>query len=165
MAELTKIESKLGEVVGLAMAAQAATRAVAKLARADKEPGVVEMLRRMQEEAKEAEQRGKAAAATFDGKKAAILKEARETKQKAAEMMDTYLDEESDALDGLEFLTMAEAGEVGHWEILGHFNKRARHAEITELVAWGFPIQKRHLTEVRASSLQLVDKESPDELS
>jgi hypothetical protein len=165
MAELTKIESKLGEVVGLAMAAQAATRTVAKLARADKEPGVVEMLKRMQAEAKEAEQRGKTAASTFNGKKAAILKEARETKEKAAEMIEIYLDDESDTLDGLEFLTMAEAGEVGHWEILGHFNKRARHPKIAELVVWGFPIQKRHLTEVRASSLQLVDKESPDEPS
>ena len=29
-------------------------------------------------------------------------------------MMSTYLDEDSDALDGFEFLTMAEAGEVGH---------------------------------------------------
>ena len=59
MAELTKLESKLGEVVGLAMAAQAATRAVSKLARADGERGVVAMLRRMQDEAKQAEQRGR----------------------------------------------------------------------------------------------------------
>ncbi len=165
MAELTNLESKLGEVVGLAMAAQVATRAVAKLARADKERGVVEMLKLVQEDAKEAEQRGKSAATTFEGKKSAILKEARETKEKAAQMMATYLDEESDTLDGLEFLTMAEAGEVGHWEILARFNKRARHAEIKELVSWGFPIQKRHLTDVRASSLQLVDKEDPNEAS
>ena len=40
-------------------------------------------------------------------------------------MMKTYLDEASDALDGFEFLTMAEAGEVGHWEILGTLNERA----------------------------------------
>jgi hypothetical protein len=163
MAELTNLESKLGEVVGLAMAAQAATRTVAKLARAEKETGVVELLKRMQAEAREAEQRGKAAAERFEGKKSAILREARETKQKAAEMMSTYLDVESDTLDGLEFLTMAEAGEVGHWEILGRFNKRARNPEVKELVSWGFPIQKRHLTDVRASSLQLVDQEDPDE--
>jgi len=36
LAELTNLESKLGEVVGLAMAAQAATKKVATLARADK---------------------------------------------------------------------------------------------------------------------------------
>lgn len=29
-------------------------------------------------------------------------------------MMSTYLGDDSDGLDGLEFMTMAEAGEVGH---------------------------------------------------
>jgi hypothetical protein len=161
MAELTNLESKLGEVVGLAMAAQAATKKVSTLARKEKNTGLVEMLTKMNGEAKEAEQRGRAAAETFEGKKSAILKEAREVKQKGAEMMSTYLDGESDALDGLEFLTMAEAGEVGHWEILARFNKRARHSEIKELVSWGLPIQKRHLSDVRASSLQIVDQEDP----
>jgi hypothetical protein len=163
--ELTNLESKLGEVVGLAMAAQAATREIAKLARQDKEKGMVEMLRRMQQEAKEAERRGKEAAATFEGKKTAILKEAREVKEKGAQMLQTYIDEESDTLDGLEFLTMAEAGEVGHWEILGTMNKRARNREVRELVSWGLPIQKRHLKEARASSLQLAAEEDPNESS
>ena len=62
MAELTNIEAKLGEVVGLAIAAQVATKAVARLARADKELGIAELLKRMQAEAKEAEQRGTSAA-------------------------------------------------------------------------------------------------------
>ncbi len=163
MAELTNLESKLGEVVGLAMAAQAATKQVRKLARADKQAGLVEMLERMNAEAKEAEQRGRVVADTFEGKKSAILAEARETKKKGAEMMSTYLDEESDSLDGLEFLTMAEAGEVGHWEILARFNKRARHPGIKELTAWGMPLQKRHLSDVRACSLQIVDQEDPTE--
>ncbi len=163
MAELTNLESKLGEIVGLAMAAQAATKQVRKLARADKQAGLVEMLERMNAEAKEAEQRGRVVADTFEGKKSAILAEARETKKKGAEMMSTYLDEESDSLDGLEFLTMAEAGEVGHWEILARFNKRARHPGIKELTAWGMPLQKRHLSDVRACSLQIVDQEDPTE--
>jgi hypothetical protein len=165
VAELTNLETKLGEVIGLAMAAQAATKSVAKLARADKRTGLVESLNKMHGEAKEAEQRGKEIAGTFDGKKSAILKEARSVKEKGAEMMGTYLDEESDTLDGLEFLTMAEAGEVGHWEILARFNKRARHPEIRELTSWGLPIQKRHLSDVRASSLQIVDNEEPDAVS
>ena len=33
-------------------------------------------------------------------------------------MLEIYLDADSDVLDGFEFLTMAEAGEVGHWEVL-----------------------------------------------
>jgi hypothetical protein len=163
MTELTNLESKLGEVVGLAMAAQAATKKVATLARKEKRTGLVATLQRMQQEAKEAETRGTEVAGSIEGKKTAILKEAREVKQKAAEMMSTYLDEESDALDGLEFLTMAEAGEVGHWEILAHLNKRSRHPGIKELTSWGIPIQQHHLTEVRGSSLQLADEEDPNE--
>jgi hypothetical protein len=163
MAELTNLEAKLGEVVGLAMAAQVATRTVSKLARADGERGVEAMLKRMNAEAKEAEQRGKSAAASFDGKKTAILAEAREVKEKGAEMLEIYLDEDSETLDGLEFLTMAEAGEVGHWEILAHLNKRARESSVKELTSWGLPIQKRHLIDVRASSLQLADAEDPSE--
>ena len=165
MAELTNLESKLGEVVGLAMAAQAATKKVATLARKDKRTGLVATLEKMNEEAREAEQRGMEIAESFEGKKSAILKEAREVKQKGAEMLSTYLDEESDTLDGLEFLAMAEAGEVAHWEILARFNKRARHPEIKELTSWGMPLQKRHVTDVRASSLQLVDEEDPTEAS
>ena len=41
---------------------------------------------------------------------------------------------EKEALDGFEFLTMAEAGEVGHWEILGTLNRRAGKNEVSELV-------------------------------
>ncbi|HEY0414935.1 MAG TPA: hypothetical protein VGC78_01000 [Gaiellaceae bacterium] len=163
MAELSNLESKLGEVVGLAMASQAATRKVATLARKEQRSGLAALLQKMQAEAKEAEQRGREVAGTIDGKKSAILAEARQVKQKGTQMMDTYLDEESDALDGLEFLTMAEAGEAGHWEILAHLNKRARHPGVKQLTSWGMPIQKRHLTDIRASSLQLADNEDPNE--
>ena len=34
-------------------------------------------------------------------------------------MMRTYLGEDADALDGFEFLIMAEAAELGHWQIVG----------------------------------------------
>jgi hypothetical protein len=163
VAELTNLETKLGEVVGLAMAAQAATKKVSTLARKEKRSDLVDLLRRMHQEAKEAEERGTSVADSFEGKKSAILKEAREVKKKGAEMISTYLDEESDALDGLEFLTMAEAGEVGHWEILARFNRAARHPEVKALTTWGVPIQKRHLADVRAASLRIVDEEDPDE--
>jgi hypothetical protein len=163
VAELTNLESKLGEVVGLAMAAQTATKKVSTLARKDKRTGLVALLQKMHDEAKEAERRGREVADTFDGKKSAIIKEAQQVKKKGSSMLATYLDSESDSLDGLEFLTMAEAGEVGHWEILAHLNKRARHPGVKDLTSWGLPIQKRHLTDVRASSLQIADAEDPSE--
>jgi hypothetical protein len=161
MAELTNLESKLGEVLGLAMAAQGATEKVTKLD--DLEADLAKTLERMREEAKEAEERATELAGTFEGKKTAILDEAREVKQKASAMMQDYLDRASDALDGFEFLTMAEAGEVAHWEILKKLNERARHSGVQELVEWGIPIQQRHLEDVRQGSLKLAAEEDPND--
>jgi hypothetical protein len=73
--------------------------------------------------------------------------------------MKTYLERDSDELDGFEFLTMAEAGEVGHWSVLQELNKQARHQGVKQLVATHLPIQKRHLKDVMAASLQLAAKE------
>jgi hypothetical protein len=165
MAELTNMETKLGEVLGLAMAAQDATKKVKSLFRDDGKDGLAEGLERMHREAAEAEERGTALAGSFEGKKTAILDEARDVKQKAQQMMETYLDKASDALDGFEFLTMAEAGEVGHWEILGILNERARHAGIDEYVRWGLPIQRRHLEQAQSSSLELASEEDPNEVA
>jgi len=163
VAELTNLESKLGEVIGLAMAAQGATEKVSKL---DELDGDLEQeLERMRSEAKEAEERATEVASSFEGKKTAILEEAREVKQKATEMMQDYLDRASDALDGFEFLTMAEAGEVGHWEILKTLNERARNSGVQSLVEWGIPIQQRHLDTVRQGSLKLAAEEDPNETS
>jgi hypothetical protein len=161
MAELTNLESKLSEVLGLAMAAQGATQKVKKLP--DLEGDLATTLDRMRQEAKEAEERAKEVATSFEGKKTAILREAREVKQKATDMMQDYLDRASDALDGFEFLTMAEAGEVGHWEILKTLNERARNAGVGELVEWGIPIQQRHFEEARQGSLRLASEEDPNE--
>jgi hypothetical protein len=165
MAELTNLESKLGEVVGLAMAAQEAGQKVTKLAQGDGNDDLVRELERMRGEAKETEERGTEVAGLFEGKKTAILDEANEVKQKAKQMMKTYLDDAADALDGFEVLTMAEAGEVGHWEILGTLNERARKSEVSELVDWALPIQKRHLETVRKASLELASEEDPNETS
>jgi hypothetical protein len=163
VAQLTNLETKLGEVLGLAMAAQGATKKVKKLA--GLEDDLAMALERMYEEAKQAEERATKVAGDFEGKKTAILDEAREVKQKATEMMQDYLAGEADALDGFEFLTMAEAGEVGHWEILKTLNERARNAGVQDLVEWGIPIQQRHFEQVRKGSLKLAAEEDPNETS
>ena len=125
MAELTVMESKIGEVAGLAMAAKSATSKVMRLAK-DSDEQLVGLLMQMNEEAAETEKRCTALAGSFEGKKTAILEEAKETKDKGAKMLEIYLDADSDVLDGFEFLTMAEAGEVGHWEILEQIANTAR---------------------------------------
>ena len=159
MAELTTLEEKLAEVTGLAQAAQEATTKVESLV--DDEE-LAAKLQQMRGEAEETEQRCTRLADDRDGKKTAILEKAQETKNEAAEMMSTYLGSDSDDLDGFEFLTMAEAGEVGHWEILGKLNEKAGEEEVRELVEWALPIQERHLSDVRQGSLRLADAQDPN---
>ena len=133
MAELTVLEEKLAEVIGLAMAAQGATEKVESLTE-DEE--LTQQLERMHEEA-------------------------RETKAEATEMMSTYLGDDADDLDGFEFLTMAEAGEVGHWSVLGKLNEQAGDERLRELVDWALPIQERHFEDVKAGTLKLAADEDP----
>jgi hypothetical protein len=159
MAELTTLEEKLAEVTGLAKAAQEATKRIEGLV---DDEDLVNQLHRMREEAEETERRCTELAEERDGKKTAILEKAQETKNEAAEMMSTYLGSDADDLDGFEFLTMAEAGEVGHWEILGKLNEKAGEAELRELVDWALPIQERHLRDARQGSLALAAEEDPN---
>jgi hypothetical protein len=162
VAELTKLESKLGEVTGLAMAAQAATSKVVSLAK-EEHPELVSRLEQMKEEAAETERRCTELAGTFEGKKTAILDEAQATKKKGADMLSTYLDSDADTLDGFEFLTMAEAGEVGHWSVLEKLGERAGSQPVRELVGWALPIQQGHFAGVSQTSLELASQEDPTE--
>jgi hypothetical protein len=158
MADLTTLEEKLAEVTGLAGAAQETTKKVEAMLDGG---SLAEALRQMREEAEETEGRCVELAEGRDGKKTAILEKAQETKNEATEMMRTYLGEDSDELDGFEFLIMAEAGEVGHWAILGKLNESAGEDNVQKLVDWALPIQERHLTTVRDGSLELAAEEDP----
>ena len=162
MAELTTLEEKLGEVMGLAQAAQGATERVEGMVQ---DGEIASTLQKMREEAAETERRCTELADARDGKKTVILEKARETKTEAIEMMRTYLGGDSDGLDGFEFLTMAEAGEVGHWAVLGKLNETAGEIEIKDLVEWALPIQERHFSDVKDSSLKLAGEKDPYEES
>ena len=162
MAELTTLEEKLAEVLGLAQAAQGATEKIEGLV---EDEGIASALRQMREEAEETERRCTELVDNRDGKKTAILEKAQETKGEANEMLSTYLGGDSDGLDGFEFLTMAEAGEVGHWAVLEKLNESAGEAELRELVEWALPIQERHFSEAKEGSLKLAAEKDPYEES
>ena len=160
MAELTTLEEKLAEVLGLAQAAQGATEKVEGLIEDEEIAGA---LRQMRGEAEETERRCTEIAEERDGKKTAILEKAQETKGEATEMMSTYLGGEADGLDGFEFLTMAEAGEAGHLAVLGKLNESAGEDRVRELVEWALPIQERHFSQVKECSLELAAEKDPYE--
>jgi phosphate starvation-inducible protein PhoH len=162
MAELTHLDEKLAEVLGLAQAAQTATKKVATLARKEKDTELVELMGQLSDQAAKIEQRCDVVAGSREGMRTAITKKARETKSQVVGFMRTYL-EDAEALDGLEFLSMAEAGEMAHWEILATLNETAKDRALASLVKFALPLQKALVDAVREHSLRLAADEDPSE--
>ena len=156
MAELTPLEEKLGEVLGLAQAAQEATKTVAGMEGGD---DYAEQLERMGREAEDVEQRTDEMVDAIDGKKTAIREKAAETKSSAIEMMRTYLAGEEEALDGFEFLTMAEAAETGHWEIVREMASATGADSARALADDVVDLQQSHMDAVREACLALAREE------
>ena len=157
MAELTPLDEKLGEVLGLAQAAQAATDTVRRMEGADAFAGDLDEMRT---QAEETEQRTATLVDTLEGRKTAIREKARETKSEASEMMKTYLSGEEEALDGFEFLSMAEAGELCHWEIVETMSRAIDAGDVKRLASWAVGVQRRHFDGVRETSLKLAETEA-----
>lgn len=164
MAELTVLDEKLAEVLGLAQAAQAATKKVATLARKEKETDLLELMQQMGDEAAKVQQRCDVVAGSREGMRTAINKKARETKAELVGFMKTYL-EDAEALDGLEFLSMAEAGEMAHWEILAKLNETAGDKRVAGVVNYALPMQQAHVHAVREHALRLAANEDPSHIA
>lgn len=156
MADLTPLEEKLAEVLGLAQAAQTATATVAKMDGAD---AFSDDLGAMRRQAEETERRTDELVDRLDGRKTAIREKARETKSEAGEMMKAYLEGEEEALDGFEFLSMAEAGELCHWEIVGEMASKLGDSSAKQLAEWAVPVQRGHIEAVRRAALALAAEE------
>jgi ferritin-like metal-binding protein YciE len=70
---------------------------------------------------------------------------AEETSQKASQMMQTYLGEDPDTLDALEFLCLAEGGEVTHYEVLSEMAKELKEKKLATEVRSILKEEKEHL--------------------
>jgi len=155
MAELTMLEDKIGEVIGLAMASKGATDKCLKFV---DDPRVAKSVQKMHDDAAKVEDLGTELVSSYTGKKTAILEKARETKTEVVDMMNTYLGDKPDALDCLEFLTMAEAGEVGHWRVVQTMNEQVHDRELQELIDFVLPMQEEHF-QLTLSGSQLLAAE------
>lgn len=94
MADLTPLDEKLAEVLGLAQAARSAAETVGSMEDA---AGFADDLQRMRQQAAETERRTEELIDGLAGKKTAIREMARETKHEATGMMKTYLAGEEEA--------------------------------------------------------------------
>ncbi len=148
MAEKEKLEEQIGEVLGLEMAAQKAVEELSSKGLLDKR-GLKGKLQGMKKEAgdheKRIEQVMQELAESEGLDQQSIRQNAEETSQKASQMMQTYLGEDPDTLDALEFLCLAEGGEVSHYEVLDELAKEVKDKKFASEVRSILREEKQHL--------------------
>ena len=128
MVELAKLQEKLGEALGLEMGAQKAVDELGSKGLLDKN-GLLTQLKKMQLQAgnhqvklEEIVQNLANGNEELDSLK--VQQVAQETAQKCSTMMQTYLGQDPDSSEAIEFLCIAEGGEVTHYEVLAAISKR-----------------------------------------
>jgi hypothetical protein len=142
-----KLEEKIGEAIGLEMAAQ---KSVEELSSRGLIPnqGLVK-LQGMRKEANNHQTQMEDLVRKLsqsDGLDSAKIQEmAQETEQKASKIMETYLGEDPDSQEALEFLCLAEGGEVTHYEVLSVMAKGAKYKQLSGKIRSILNQEKKHL--------------------
>ena len=147
MANLQKLEQKIGEALGLEKAAQVAVEELSAKGLLD-EGGMKDKLQNMKKQANihQANLEELIPALESEGIGSQnIQKAAQETEQKAAEMMKTYLGDDPDSSEAIEFLCLAEGGEVTHYEVLSAMTKGVKNKKFGTKVKAILAEEKRHL--------------------
>jgi len=147
MADQEMIQEKIGEALGLEKAAQ---KAVEDLdSRGLLKPAQMKKLSKMKEEANQQEEemhdlvKDLVESDGFD--QGTIDEKADETAEKASKMMETYLGDDPDNQEALEFLCLAEGGEVTHYEVLNSIAKDVKNKKFGTKVRSILKEEKRHL--------------------
>ena len=142
-----KLDDKIGEIIELEMAAQ---KAVEELSSKGLIPN--QRLVKLQGMRKEANNHqtqmedfvGKLSQS--DGLDSAKIQEmAQETEQKASKIMETYLGEDPDSQEALEFLCLAEGAEVTHYEVLSVMAKGVKNKQLSGKIRSILNQEKKHL--------------------
>ena len=147
MVELQKLEQKIGEALGLEKAAQAAVEELSSKGLLD-EGGMKDKLQNMKKQANNHESNLEELVSALESEGLSsenIQTAAQETEQKATEIMKTYLGEDPDSSEAIEFLCLAEGGEVTHYEVLNAMTKGVKNRKFASKVKSILAEEKRHL--------------------
>ena len=148
MANMEKIEQKLGEVLGLEMAAQKTVEELSAKGLLD-EAGVKTQIEGMKQEANNHQKKIDQLVETLSKSEGldsqSVQESAKETQQKASQMMHIYLGEDPDPSEALDFLSLAEGGEVIHYEALNTMAKGIKDLQVTDTVQSILEEEKKHL--------------------
>jgi len=142
-----KVEEKIGEALGLEMAAQKAVQDLSSKGLLNEQKMDVK-LDGMRQEASNHQRKLEQLVQKLSGSLdlAKIQETAQETEQKASEMMKTYLGKDPDSSEAMEFLCLAEGGEVTHYEVLNALaTKKFKNKQFSNIVNSILREEKRHL--------------------
>jgi hypothetical protein len=144
------LEEKLGEVLGLERAAQKAVTELNSMKLLDSSSK--KEITDMKDEANSHEEQiikliSDISKENEDVKidQHSIEETAKETEKKAVKMMKTYLGEDPDSSEAIEFLAIAEGAEVIHYEVLNAISKNFKIKELSNTVSSILKEEQKHL--------------------
>jgi ferritin-like protein len=144
-----KIEEKIGEAIGLEMAAQKAVEQLASKGLLPSQGLLKNKIEGMRKEANNHQTQMEDLVRKLfqsDGLDSAKIQEMKqETEQKASKIMETYLGEDPDSQEALEFLCLAEGAEVTHYEVLSAMTKGIKNKQFPAKIRAILKQEKRHL--------------------
>lgn len=142
-----KLEEQIGECIGLERAAQQAVHELdAKgLLEADVKKKINSMKKQAGEHERKMEQATQRIVESQQLDEQSIEESAQDTVNKATQMMETYLGQDPDSQDALEFLCLAEGGEVTHYEVLNTLATKLKDKRFGSAVKSILKQEKQHL--------------------
>ncbi len=154
------LEKKLGEILGLERAAQKAVDELIsmKLIKSDSKDEAKDI----QKEATSHEEQIQEVVLELSEDKDIKLdvkeveQTAEETEQKVTQIMKTYLGEEPDTSEALEFLCLAEGGEVTHYEVLNSISENFDNKKLSATVKSILKEEQDHLKRCLAMAKEEV---------
>jgi ferritin-like metal-binding protein YciE len=147
LANKAKLEQKIGKALGLEKAAQLAVEELSAKGLLD-EGGMREKLQIMKEQANNHQTNLEELVPALEPEGLSsenIQAVAQETEHKAAEIMKIYLGKDPDSCEAIEFLCLAEGGEVIHYELLSAMTKGVKNKKLATNVKAILAEEKRHL--------------------
>jgi cupin superfamily acireductone dioxygenase involved in methionine salvage len=155
------IEQKIGEAIGLEKAAQKAVDELKskELLKAEHEKKLVPIKEEANKQQREMEELIEEIAESEGFDVANINSVSEETAQKVSKIMETYLEEEPDTQEALEFLCLAEGAEVTHYEVLTSVVKEVKSRKFGNQVRKILKEENNHLEVCTKLAKQNVSKE------
>jgi ferritin-like metal-binding protein YciE len=144
MVETEKVEEQIGEVLGLEIAAQKAVEELSSKGLQDKR-GMKGKLQTMKNEAANHQKKIEKLMQGISKSEGLNQDSIRQHAEEASQMMQTYLGEDPDTLDALEFLCLAEGGEVTHYEVLSEVAKELKEKRFATEIRSILKEEKEHL--------------------